>query len=898
MLFLSSAAGQVFVPQFLIAVVLVAAAVGALVLYGKQAALREARQQSLAAAQAFANSPGIVAALDSRNPTAVLQPRADAAWRRAGLDWLNVVNTHGIRVTHPNPKYIGTKYALSMAPVLAGRVDIERTVLSRQDRTMPWAKGRDYIAVAVPVFRADGSVAGAVSAGRLVAHATATAQQQLPVVLGAGAAVLAASTTGTMLVSRRLRRQTHGLRPVEMARMYEHHDAVLHAVREGVLIIGADGRLLLVNDEAQRLLNLPVEAEGRDVGEVSLDTTTAGLLASQAPVTDQVCLVGDRFLAVNKRPTAPYGGQAGSVVTLRDTTELAVVSGRAEEARERLKLLYDAGVKIGTTLDVVRTAEELSQMAAERFADIVAVDLLDGVVQGEEPAEEPGRGMRRTAISGDLGGAPLYPLNELIKFQATTAQGRALKKGRAQLEADLRAAQGWREQDRVRTEGILKLGVHSLIAVPLQARGVVLGLANFWRAGDSPAFGKDDLLFAEELAARAAVCIDNARRYTREHAMAVTLQRSLLPRRLPAQNALEVAWRYLPAQAGVGGDWVDVIPLPGARIALVVGDVVGHGLHAAATMGRLRTAVHNLSALDLSADELLGYLDELVANIDADESGEEADHEVTGATCLYAIYDPVAGTCTIARAGHLGPALIDPDGTVSFPDTPVSPPLGLGGSFPVETATLHLPEGSRLALFTDGLIENRHRDLDTGFHLLRDVLTRPHTTLEETCQAVVDALLPEHPADDVALLVARTRMLDPALVREWDVPSDPSVVSRIRADASRQLESWNLEELAFATELIISELVTNAIRYGIQPIRLRLLHDRNLICEVADGSSTSPHLRRAATTDEGGRGLFLVAQFAQRWGTRYPARGKIVWTEQSLDDGTGLADAFLDQWEE
>jgi serine phosphatase RsbU (regulator of sigma subunit)/anti-sigma regulatory factor (Ser/Thr protein kinase) len=494
-------------------------------------------------------------------------------------------------------------------------------------------------------------------------------------------------------------------------------------------------------------------------------------------------------------------------------------------------------------------------------------------------------------------------VGELITFKATTPQAGALEKGRAQLVADLRGTHAWREEAPEPAQGMLEYGLRSLITVPLQARGVVLGLVSFWRAADSPAFEEDDLSVAEELAARAAVCIDNARRYTREHAVAVTLQRSLLPRGLPKQNALEVAWRYLPAQAGVGGDWFDVIPLPGVRVALVVGDVVGHGLHAAATMGRLRTAVYSLSALDLPADELLGYLDELVTHIDADEAGEEVAQEITGVTCLYAIYDPVSGTCTVARAGHLSPALIHPDGTVSFPDTPLSPPLGLGAGLPVETATLHLPEGSYLALFTDGLIENRHRDLDTGLQLLRDTLSRPHSTPEQACQAVVDALLPERPTDDVALLVARTRILNPAQVREWDIPSDPAVVSRIRSDVSRQLETWSLDQLAFTTELIISELVTNAIRYGTQPIRLRLLHDQYLICEVTDGSSTSPHVRRAATTDEGGRGLFLVAQFAQRWGTRYTERGKIIWTEQSThhDDAThnpALADALLDQWEE
>lgn len=271
----------------------------------------------------------------------------------------------------------------------------------------------------------------------------------------------------------------------------------------------------------------------------------------------------------------------------------------------------------------------------------------------------------------------------------------------------------------------------------------------------------------------------------------------------------------------------------------MVGDVVGHGLHAAATMGRLRTAVYNFSALDLAPDELLSHLDELVAHIDHDEADGQG---VTGATCLYAIYDPVSGRCTVARSGHPGPALVHPDGTVTFPDVPVSPPLGLGGSLPFETAELTVPEGSQLVLYTDGLIEDRDRDHDTGIEQLRTALADAvDRTPEATCQTVFATMLPERPRDDIALLVARTHLLDPARVADWEVPSDPAAVSRVRTDVTRQLETWGLDQVAFTTELIVSELVTNAIRYGTQPIRLRLLHDRNhLICEVTDGSSTSP----------------------------------------------------------
>ncbi|MFJ8693299.1 ATP-binding SpoIIE family protein phosphatase, partial [Streptomyces roseolilacinus] len=618
---------------------------------------------------------------------------------------------------------------------------------------------------------------------------------------------------------------------------------------------------------------------GRHVSELpGLDPRMADLLCSGRLATDEVVPATGRLLAVNQRPTDPYGGHGGTVVTIRDTTELRALSGRAQVARKRLNLLYDAGVGIGTTLDVVRTAEELAEVAVPRFADFVTVDLADPVLRGEEPTGT-GSDMRRTASRGISDDHPLYPTGRMITFVASTPQARGFGSGRAELVPDLSRAPGWQAQDPQRAGRIVAYGIHSLITVPLKARGAVLGVANFWRSQKPEPFEAEDVALAEELVARAAVAIDNARRYTREHALAVTLQRSLLPRALPEQSAVEAAHRYLPAQSGVGGDWFDVIPLPGSRVALVVGDVVGHGLHAAATMGRLRTAVHNFSTLDLPPDELLGRLDDLVGRVDQDEAEADGGAGMTGATCLYAVYDPVTRHCALARAGHPMPALVHPDGTVEFPDLPAGPPLGLGG-IPFETAELELEEGSQLVFYTDGLIEERSRDIDVGLELLRESLAHPDRTPEESCRAVLDALLPAHPKDDVALLIARTRVLGPDRVADWDVPFHPEAVAGLRAAASEQLDAWGLSEMAFTTELVLSELITNAIRYGSAPVHVRLIHDRGLTCEVSDGSSTSPHLRYAATTDEGGRGLFLVAQLAERWGTRYTGQGKVIWAEQ------------------
>ncbi|MGA5200009.1 SpoIIE family protein phosphatase [Streptomyces variegatus] len=889
-----SVAGQVFLLQLVIMVLFAAAAGGALVVQARDSRTQEARQLSKGVAQSFARAPGTLDAMKSGDPTELLQPRAEDTRKNTGVDYVVTFDPQGFRWTHPDPKLIGKHiYAVREG----GAADRPFT------KTFEGSLGL-AVDTTVPVYDTNGiTIVGFVSVGVTVASVDDVVQDQLPQLLGFAGGALAVAAGGTALVSWRLRRQTHGLDPSEMTRMYEHHDAVLHAVREGVLIIGSDGRLLLANDEARRLLGLPADAEARRVTDLGLEAGTAELLGTGRPVTDVVHLAGDRLLAVSVRPVDPDDRAAGSVATLRDTTELRALAGRAEVARERLGLLYEAGVRIGTTLDVVHTAQELAEVAVPRFADTATVDLLDPILRGAVSAG-PGREMRRVAVHGVDGARSLYPVGELIRFVPTSPAAVGAERGRAVLDVDLTASGGWMSvQDPDRARRVLDLGFHSLITVPLQARGVVLGMASFWRSDGAP-FGREDLAFAEELAARAAVAVDNARRYTREHTLAESLQRSLLPSSLPDHSAVEVAHRYLPALEGVGGDWFDVIPLPGARVALVVGDVVGHGLHAAATMGRLRTAVHNFSALDLPPDELLGHLDELVARIDSDENGERDAESVAGATCLYAIYDPASGMCCLSRSGHPEPALVHPDGTVEYLRVPGSPPLGLGGAEPFETTEVSLPEGSRLVFYTDGLVEDRERGIDTGLEALRHALAGTRRTPEETCQDVLDALLPARSSDDIALLVARTRLLDPSQVAEWDVPGDPAVVAGVRADVTGRLRTWGLEEMAFTTELIVSELVTNAIRYGIEPIRLRVLRDDDsLICEVADGSSTSPHLRRAAITDEGGRGLFLVARFAQRWGTRYMARGKVIWTEQSTRSPAAepeevSADALLDQWED
>ncbi|MFF8989068.1 SpoIIE family protein phosphatase [Streptomyces sp. NPDC014983] len=363
--------------------------------------------------------------------------------------------------------------------------------------------------------------------------------------------------------------------------------------------------------------------------------------------------------------------------------------------------------------------------------------------------------------------------------------------------------------------------------------------------------------------------------------VALALQQELLPRAVPALPAVDVCHHYVPADtsAGVGGDWFDVIPLSGSRVALVIGDVVGHGVHAAALMGRLRTAVHTLADLDLAPAELLARMNDLLVRL-----GEEDPDREPGATLLFLVYDPVTGGCTMAGAGHTPAAFLTADGNVEFPHLPESPPLGIPATV-FEDTEFHLDPGTVIAMYTDGLLDLRAQETDDALALLARALTTPAAgiPLDQLCDRICGATLGfGRNDDDVALLLARTRRLGEDNVANWELEADLQAAARARALVSEQLRLWGLEDLVFSTELIVSELVTNAIRYAAPPVTLRLICSQVLVCEVSDGSDTSPHLRRAHSMDEGGRGLFLVSQVADRWGTRHHRAGKTIWVEQSL----------------
>ncbi|ANP49230.1 PAS domain S-box-containing protein [Streptomyces griseochromogenes] len=578
-----------------------------------------------------------------------------------------------------------------------------------------------------------------------------------------------------------------------------------------------------------------------------------------------------------------------------DITARRAAAREAAAARRNLALLNEAGARIGNSLDLETTARELLDVVVPGFCDLATVDLYQGLLAGDEtpPGLADGSAeLRRVAFASAVSDAPFSGSDEAVAvgavhhFPFNSPCADALRTARPQ---HVPAEDG----------GL----VQSTLAVPMVAHDTVVGLAQFARTKGSEPFGDRDRDLAVELAARAAVCIDNARLYRREHERALILQRSLLPPGDPEASGLDIACRYLPGNAAteVGGDWFDVIELPGHRTALVVGDVMGRGLRAAVAMGELRTAVRTLALLDLEPAEVLSALDEIARGLGTPGGVQQATRaarqprdadlsEVYLATCVYAVYDSVTRRCTFANAGHLPPVLVEPGEAALMLDVPPGMPLGVGGE-PFEEVEVELPEGALLALYTDGLVESRDHPLDEGLQAFVGALTDPSRPLEDVCDHVLNTLDTHHGEDDIALLMARVQGLPADSVGDWTLPREPRSVGRAREYARAQLLSWGMESLVDTTELLVSELVTNALRYGEGEIRLRLLLDRTLVCEVWDSGLVQPRRRRARDTDEGGRGLQLVGLLSAAWGSRRTPRGKTVWFELPLPGcESGLTD--------
>jgi PAS domain S-box-containing protein len=695
----------------------------------------------------------------------------------------------------------------------------------------------------------------------------------------------------------------------------------------GFLLIGTDLKVQRANQRFATLFGgTPEDHRGRTAYDYVSRPEAARITAALTRVlrtgesVNDLKIVGTlpggrerRHWSVNLyRVNSGTGRPIGVAGIGTDVTRRHIAAREAASARRNLALLNEAGARIGNSLDLETTARELLDVTVPGFCDLASVDLYQYLLTGEEtppglgssPAESGGTArMRRVAFASAVSDAPLTgpdgavpgsyvppEVGAVHRFPFSSPPAGALRAGQ------VRSIPG--------APGSL---VQSTLAVPMIAHDTVVGLAQFARTKGSEPFGERDRVLAVELAARAAVSIDNARLYRREHERALILQRSLLPPGDPEAAGLDIACRYLPGNTAteVGGDWFDVIELPGHRTALVVGDVMGRGLRAAVAMGELRTAVRTLALLDLEPAEVLSALDEIARGLGTPSGAQQTSRvahksrdadlsEVYLATCVYAVYDPVTRRCTFANAGHLPPVLVEPGEEALLLDVPPGMPLGVGGE-PFEQVEVELAEDALLALYTDGLVESRSHPLDEGLSSLRAALTSPARPLEDVCDHVLNTLDTRHGEDDIALLMARIQGLPADAVGDWRLPREPRSVGRARELARAQLVAWSLEPLVDTVELLVSELVTNAMRYGEGEIRLRLLLDRTLVCEVWDAGLVQPRRRRARDTDEGGRGLQLVGLLSAAWGSRRTPHGKTVWFELGLPEEGSQSEPSVEQ---
>ncbi|WAZ19535.1 SpoIIE family protein phosphatase [Streptomyces cinnabarinus] len=535
----------------------------------------------------------------------------------------------------------------------------------------------------------------------------------------------------------------------------------------GLAVLDTDLRYVSINPTMERINGVPAgDHVGRTVPEVlpgldtpALESAVRRVLETGVPLVDQATMgrtpadpEEDHAWSVSMyRLEDAIGTVLGVACSVVDITEQHRAQIEAEAARRRLAVIADASARIGTTLELERTARELADVAVPELADIAAVDLLDAVVGGRRSSLGPAEPavIRALAVQAERPSEALDaadPPGQIARYEPDRLVTRCVRTGSPVMVAEVEPADlPSIARSAEAAEALSRAGVHSYLAVPLIARGEVLGALDLKRISNPLPFGDDDLLLARELAARAAVQIDNARWYQNARDTALTLQRSLLPSHPAVTGSLEVASRYQPAgaTAEVGGDWFDVIPLDGGKTALVVGDVMGSGVNAAATMGRLRTASNTLASLDLDPARLLEHLD---------RTTEGLDHSI--ATCVYAVHDPHARECRIANAGHLPPVRVREGHAPELLELPTGAPLGVGG-VAFSTTTVALEPGDRLVFYTDGLVETRQHPLDERLDALLDLLDGPDRPLEEVCDLLLRTLHQPDNSDDVALLIAR-----------------------------------------------------------------------------------------------------------------------------------------------
>ncbi|MFI0936899.1 SpoIIE family protein phosphatase [Streptomyces sp. NPDC021019] len=550
---------------------------------------------------------------------------------------------------------------------------------------------------------------------------------------------------------------------------------------------------------------------------------------------------------------------------------------------DRIRFVGAATRRISRGMDLDEIVLGLCRASVPTFADAVLVYLRDPLPVGDERPVLPFvlRLRRLDQLHEDDTNAPNV-IDWDVLNSSEIRPGSAL----AEVLRGVRPVFGDSAAARVALPELLGVGWtvlsgHRAILAPLRGRRRVIGATVFLRGARRAAFEPDDLLAAAQLATQTALGIDKAVLYGREAYIADELQRTMLPDSLPQATGVRLASRYLPAAetARVGGDWYDAIPLPGSRVALVVGDVMGRSMMSASIMGQLRTTAQTLAQLDLPPQEVLHHLDEQAQRLGSDRM----------ATCLYAVYDPVAHRITIASAGHPPPVLLHLGGRTEVLQVPPGAPIGVGG-VDFEAVELDAPAGATLLLYTDGLVESRVQDVWTGIEILRERLAASaqpsgpdHSPpLEALCDDVLDMLGQGDRDDDIALLAARFNGIAPSDVAYWYLEPEDAAPGRARRLVRNALSRWGLDGLSDEVELLVSEVVTNAIRFTSRPMSLRLLRTDMLRCEVGDDSPQLPRQRRDRDIDEGGWGLFLVNRLAWRWGATRLSTGKVVWFEMTL----------------
>jgi PAS domain S-box-containing protein len=664
----------------------------------------------------------------------------------------------------------------------------------------------------------------------------------------------------------------------------------------GDVLVSAPSQAPLTADSGLRILRVePTLVRTADTDTAMLSRRLTEILpltrpCAADPIVRQVLARG--YPAVNVSITArlPFAAYWGSPVPRVKRVRSApkpchqpdpVRSLEQAEAEERLDFLNMVGARIVDTLDPVQTAAALCDALVPSFADFAAAELLESIVCDTElPPVTPdiSPSTVRVAVSHDDEDGrwdDVVPVGETLRLPPATPFTQALTTGRSVHIPRISERLSRRVSARFADRDLRPLlRGRALLVSPLIARGTVLGNIVLLRRPDRPPFADLEVSMAEELCRRAAVCVDNGRLYRREARAAAELQRTMLPDAPPVVAGAQIRYRYVPANEAVrvGGDWFDAIPLPGGRLALVVGDVMGHGLTSAAIMGQLRTAVRTLAAQDLPPGQLLRQLDDLARRL-----GDEYL-----ATCIYAVYDPVARRCAVANAGHLPPVLVSPFGDSELLEVPSGAPIGVGG-VAFETVEFEVEDDSQFVLCTDGLVERRGQPIDVGLDAMRECLAGPQQPLEIVCETLIETFgATGRRDDDIALLAVSFEGIPKDDVCSWTLEAVPAMVGHARALARQTLALWGLSELRDTVELLVSELTTNALRHGAGDIGLRLIRTGSLLCEVRDEGHELPALRHADVNDENGRGLQLVSALADHWGTQRTPTGKVVWFEQSI----------------